>query len=75
MIKKRDYRKEYRDYHSKPDQKIKRAKRKKAHALSGLKKGSGMEVDHIRPLSKGGSNGPKNIRVVKRSTNRRKGKK
>ena len=71
----RDYKKEYKNYHSKPEQKINRAKRNKAHRVSGLEKGSGKEVDHIRPLSKGGSNGPKNTRVVKQSTNRHKGKK
>ena len=75
MIKKRNYKKEYRDYHSKPQQKKNRAKRNAAHARAGLKKGSGKEIDHIRPLSKGGSNGPKNTRIVKRGTNRRKGKK
>ena len=75
MTKKRNYKKEYKTYHSKPEQKINRAKRNKAHRVSGLEKGSGMEVDHIRPLSKGGSNGPKNTRVVKQSTNRHKGNK
>jgi len=74
-MEKRNYQKEYKNYHSKPEQKINRAKRNKAHRVSGLGKGSGKEVDHIRPLSKGGSNGPKNTRVVKRSTNRHKGKK
>ena len=75
MVKQRNYKKEYQDFHSKPQQKKNRAKRNTARARAGLKKGSGMEVDHIRPLSKGGSNGPRNTRVVKRSTNRRKGNK
>ncbi|MGI6013710.1 MAG: HNH endonuclease signature motif containing protein [Oscillospiraceae bacterium] len=41
----------------------------------GLKTGDPREVDHKRPLSKGGSNKKKNLRVVSRTTNRRKGSK
>ena len=40
-----------------------------------VKKGDGMHVDHIRPLSKGGSNGKKNLRIVPAKTNLRKGAK
>lgn len=54
----RDYRKEYDEYHAKPEQKKNRAKRNKARndmIKSGkVKKGDGKEVDHIKPLSKGG---------------------
>ena len=71
----RDYRKEYDDYHSKKEQKKNRAKRNSARKKLGLKKGDGMEADHKKPLSKGGSNGKKNLRAVKRSTNRKKGNK
>ena len=73
MAKKRDYAKEYAQFHGKPEQIKNRAKRNKARAIAGLKVGDSREVDHIRPLSKGGSNGPKNTRVVSRTTNRRKG--
>ena len=38
-----------------------------------MKVGDGKEVDHKKPLSKGGSNKPKNLRVVSRKTNRKKG--
>jgi len=38
-----------------------------------VKKGDGMHVDHIKPLSKGGTNGRKNLRVVKAKTNLSKG--
>lgn len=73
---KRNYQKEYKSYHAKPEQKKNRAKRNKvrrqALARGVVKKGDEKEIDHIRPLSKGGSNGPKNVRVVKRETNRRK---
>lgn len=41
----------------------------------GLKKGDPREVDHKVPLSKGGSNGKKNLRVTSRASNRKKGNK
>lgn len=72
MAKKRDYKKEYRDYHSRPEQVKNRAKRNKARSTMGLKKGDKREVDHKRPLSKGGSNKKSNLRVVSRTTNRKK---
>mgnify|MGYP003133136017 FL=1 len=69
----RNYKKEYAGFHSKPKQKKNRAKRNKANRL--MKPGPGKEVDHIIPLSKGGSNKKKNLRVVSKRTNRRKGSK
>lgn len=75
----RDYAKEYREYHGKPEQIKNRSKRNSARrkaANSGLvRKGDGMEVDHKRPLSKGGSNHRSNLRIVTRKTNRTKGNK
>lgn len=71
--KARDYEKEYREYHSKPEQKKNRAKRNAGRRKLGLKKGDGKEVDHKTPLSKGGGNSDKNLRPVKRNTNRKKG--
>ena len=73
--KKRDYRKEYDDFHGSEEQKKNRAARNKARKEEGLKKGDGKEVDHKKPLSKGGSNGESNRRVVSRKTNRKKGAK
>lgn len=70
---KRNYRKEYDTYHSKSKQKKRRAKRNAANRK--LKPGKGKEVDHKRPLSKGGGNGKKNLRVVSKRTNRKKGAK
>ena len=67
----RDYEKEYAD--RSPEQKQNRVKRAKARREAGLKPGDPREVDHKRPLSKGGSNGPRNIRVVSQATNRAKG--
>jgi len=71
----RNYVKEYKDFHGKPKQRKLRSKRNQARRKLKLKKGDSREVDHKRPLSKGGSNGRKNLRVVSRTTNRRKGKK
>lgn len=73
--KKRNYKKEYRDYHSKPHQRKNRSKRNQARSKMGLKKGDKREVDHKKPLSKGGGNNKSNLRAVSRSTNRKKGNK
>lgn len=70
---KADYKRYYKKYHSSPEAKKDRAARNKARRDHGLKKGDGKEVDHIKPLSKGGSRTDKsNQRVVSRTTNRKK---
>lgn len=73
----RDYAKEYREYHGKPEQIRNRSKRNSARRLAikdgRARKGDGKEVDHIKPLSKGGTNHRKNLRVVSRHENRTKG--
>ena len=69
----RNYKKEYKDFHGKPEQIANRAARNKARADKGLKNGDDREVDHVKPLSKGGSKGKGNTRVVSKSTNRHKG--
>ena len=69
----RNYKKEYaRDGKPKQD-KLDRALRNAAH--NALNPGTGKEVDHKKPLSKGGTNSKKNLRVVSRSANRKKGSK
>lgn len=75
----RDYKKEYRQYHGKPEQIANRAKRNKARremenelGKSALK---GKEIDHKQPLSKGGSNARANLQVLSRTANRKKGNK
>tara|TARA_R110002012_G_scaffold302074_1_gene502788 strand:- start:692 stop:955 length:264 start_codon:yes stop_codon:yes gene_type:complete len=73
MAKARDYKKEYKRDHSSSKAKKDRAARNKAHDEENPP--AGYEVDHKKPLSQGGSNGKSNRRVVKRSTNRRKGAK
>lgn len=77
----RDYKKEYRDYHSSPEQKKKRAMRnaarRKAEAAGKVSKGDGKDIDHKKPVRKGGTNEGGNTRVQTASKNRawRKGKK
>ena len=72
--KPRNYKKEYIQYHSRPDQKVKRAARGRARyklAKAGLVKvGDGKDVDHINmnPLN----NSNRNLKVLPRSLNRRK---
>lgn len=69
---KRDYKAEYENYHSKPEARRKRALRNKAHRT--LEKALGREikadVDHKKPLAKGGSNARSNLRVQSPSENR-----
>lgn len=72
----RDYKEEYKDFHGKPSRirqrSLKNQGRKKYEKANGpLPKG--VEVDHIKPVSKGGKNNMKNLRAVSRTTNRRKG--
>ncbi len=68
----RDYKQEAR-YEAKPEQVRNRVARNRDRRESGLKVGDSREVDHIRPLSKGGHSGKGNTRVVSRHTNRVKG--
>lgn len=71
---KRDYKKENRLYNSKPSEIRKRVLRNAARAeleKQGLvHKGDGKDVDHIRPLSKGGSGARSNLRVRDANANR-----
>ena len=73
--KKRNYRKEYDTYHKKPEQRKNNNARHRARYAMKLKPGDPREVDHKKPLSKGGSNKRSNLRLVSRRTNRRKGAK
>ena len=66
----RDYKREYAQYHAKPDQVENRSLRNQARRKLGLKKGDPREADHKTPLSKGGGNGHGNLRAVSRKTNR-----
>lgn len=70
----RDYKKEYANYHSRPEQIRNRAKRNAARRElmeeGRVRKGDGKDVDHKRPLDKGGSNARSNLRVQSKSANR-----
>ena len=66
----RDYKKEYAEYHSKPEQRANRSNRNKARRKLGLKVGDPREADHIKPIDKGGSNARGNLRAVSRKVNR-----
>lgn len=70
----RNFRKEYDNYQGKPEQIRNRAERNAARRemeKSGrVHKGDGKDVDHKRPLAKGGSNTESNLRVTSKSENR-----
>ena len=71
--KKRDYKKEYKDYHSKPEQKKRRAgrnaARKKMEKAGRVKKGDGKEVHHKNGNTK--DNSKKNLSVISKTKNRK----
>lgn len=68
----RDYARENALYNSKPAQKKARAERNAAHSAMEIKLGHPIhqDVDHKKPLSKGGTNATGNLRVVSATTNR-----
>jgi len=72
--KPRPYKKEYETYQGKPEQIKKRAKRNAARAElmkdGKVSKGDGKDVDHIKPLSKGGTGAKSNLRAEAASKNR-----
>lgn len=72
--KPRPYKKEYEQYQGSEKQKKNRAERnaarKKLTKAGKVHKGDGMDVDHIKPISKGGKNKGGNLRVKTASANR-----
>lgn len=80
MTKPRDYAKEYREYHSKPEQVKNRAQRNAARRE--YKKDNpgvnieGKDIDHKKRIDHGGTNSKSNLRVSSVKANRdwRKGK-
>lgn len=73
-VYKRDYKKEYKNYHGKKKQRKERSARGTARDLmikkGRAKKGDGKDIDHKRPLRSGGSKGINNLRVREKSANR-----
>lgn len=71
---KRDYKREVALYTSRPDVIKKRteqnAARRELMKEGVVKKGDGKDVDHKKPISKGGSNARSNLRAVPASENR-----
>jgi hypothetical protein len=65
--KPRPYKKEYDQYQGTEEQKKNRAKRNTARSKleksGSVSKGDGKDVDHVKPLSKGGSNDRSEERV------------
>ena len=65
---------EYKEYHSRPEQRknrsIRTMARQESNASGRTHKGDGKDLDHIRPLSKGGGAGRSNTRVTSESSNR-----
>jgi hypothetical protein len=74
MAKTRNYKREYELYQGKPDQITNRVARNKARREAiregRVAKGDGKDIDHIVPLSKGGSAKKPNTRVKTKSQNR-----
>ena len=73
-VYKRDYKKEYKNYHGKKKQRKERSARGTARDLmikkGRAKKGDGKDIDHKKPLRSGGSKGINNLRVRDKSANR-----
>lgn len=69
----RDYKKEYREYHGKPEQIKRRAQRnaarRKAEKDGKVHEGDGKEVDHLGSNRRGRLNNKK-VKVVSRKKNR-----
>lgn len=77
---KRDYKCEYQKYggadkKNKLERAARNRARKQAEKMGIVRKGDGMELDHIKPLCHGGSNDQTNWQVMSRTDNRKKGKK
>ena len=71
---KRDYKRENEKYNSRPEQRAARSERtvarNQANADGRTSKGDGLDLDHVKPLSKGGSSSRSNLRAVSASSNR-----
>ena len=72
--RKRNYEREYQQYHAKPEQIANRSARNKARRTMEKEVGKtalkGKDVDHKKPLSKGDSNARSNLQVTSVNYNR-----
>ena len=70
----RNYQQEYKNYDGTPAVKKKRAQRNKARRMlereGVVKKGDGKDVDHVTPLSKGGTSARSTLRAKQATANR-----
>ena len=70
----RDYKKEYREFHGKPEQirnrGLRNAARRMLASAGRVHKGDHKDVGHIRALDDGGSNSQSNLRVESIHANR-----
>lgn len=70
----RNYRQEYDRYQGQPEQIANRSERNQARAQlmkeGRVSKGDGKDVNHIKPLIKGGSNSKGNLNVQSKHANR-----
>lgn len=70
----RNYKKEYENYQGKPEQIKNRSQRNQARQAmedkGKVRKGDGKDVDHRKPISKGGTNVMSNLRALTASDNR-----
>ncbi len=75
MAKARNYKKEYQEYHAKPEQKKRRAERNRDRAAAvkagKVHKGDNKEVDHVGSHRKGNLAGVR-TRVISKTANRKK---
>ena len=71
--KKRPYKREYKQQKARGEHanRMKRQKARRDYDKRGIDR-KGKDIDHKKPLSKGGSNGRKNLRLVSKKTNRSK---
>ena len=73
----RDYKKEYKNYHSKPKAKKQRARNNKANRDAGTYgNGDGKDIAHTKPGAKGGTfkQSPSKNRSIKRTASARRKK-
>lgn len=73
MVKARNYRREYQLYQGTPEQLKKQSERHKARRAYEKAHGTlpdSVDVDHTKPLSKGGTSALSNLRAATKSANR-----